>query len=39
MQQLPNSEDGKRLAAIIKEEIEVAKKEIIKELKPKTPKK
>lgn len=36
---LPNSEDGKRLAEIIKIEIEAAKKEIIKELKPKTTKK
>lgn len=36
---LPNSEDGKRLAEFIKAEIEAAKKEIIKELKPKTPKK
>lgn len=33
---LPNSEDGKRLAEYIKQEIEDAKKEIIKELKPKT---
>jgi hypothetical protein len=33
---LPNSEDGKLLAVYIKHEIEEAKKEIIKELKPKT---
>lgn len=36
---LPNSEDGKRLVEFIKAEIDAAKKEIIKELKPKTPKK
>jgi len=33
---LPNSEDGKLLAAYIKHEIDEARKEIIKELKPKT---
>ncbi|WP_281176510.1 hypothetical protein [Cytobacillus solani] len=33
---LPNSEDGKLLAAFIKNEIKEAKEEILKELKPKT---
>lgn len=37
--QLPNSEDGKKLAAYIDIKLDELKKELLKELKPKTPKK
>lgn len=39
LQKLPISEDGKRLAAFFEAKLEEVKKEIIKELKLKTPKK